>query len=251
MAVTLDGVPPHLLARRWGVPRVLLHGRHASSLDAAHEQAGAGAPAGTVILVEEQTDGRGRDGRTWSSAPGGVWLAVVLRPRHTELGAAAIRAGLVVADTLDELLGGAQARVKWPNDVLLGDRKVAGVLCEGRWQGDALQWLALGVGINVHNALPAEVAPRAMTLGERLPAVRRLAVLDRLVPGLVAIARHGPRLTEAERAAFAVRDWLSGRALRRPLAGRSAGVADDGALLVAVAGRADAATVREGHVELA
>src|SRR5204862_319816 len=94
----------------------------------------------------------------------------------------AIRAGLAVADAVDALLGGPVARLKWPNDVLLDDRKIAGVLCEGRWQGDRLQWLAVGVGVNVRNALPAAVASRAVALHERLPDVRRTAVLDRLGP---------------------------------------------------------------------
>src|SRR5437763_483784 len=64
-------------------------------------------------------------------------------------------------------------RLKWPNDVLLDDRKLAGILCEGRWQGERLQWLAVGVGVNVRNAVPPAVASRAIALEERLPDVRR------------------------------------------------------------------------------
>lgn len=144
-----DGFSAAALARRWGVPHVAVRERCASSLDVAHELAAAGAASGTTILAEEQTAGRGRDGRVWHSPAGGIWLAIVLRPARVELAAASIRAGLIVADVVDEMVGAPVARVKWPNDVLCDDRKLAGVLCEGRWQGDTLQWLAVGVGINV------------------------------------------------------------------------------------------------------
>src|SRR5256884_5357795 len=88
------------------------------------------------------------------------------------------------------------SRLKWPNDVLLGERKLAGILCEGRWHGEALQWLAVGVGVNVCNAIPAPVAHRAVALGEWLPSVRRLDVLDRLVPALARLASGEPALSE-------------------------------------------------------
>jgi BirA family biotin operon repressor/biotin-[acetyl-CoA-carboxylase] ligase len=175
----------------------------------------------------------------------------VLRPARAELAAVSIRAGLVVADVVDELIGASAARLKWPNDVLCDDRKLAGVLCEGRWQGDMLQWLAVGIGINVCNAIPPELAARAIALAERLPRIRRLDLLDRLVPAVGRLTGRSARLTEGERAAFAARDWLRGRALAAPIPGRGAGLADDGALLVAVPHAAVPTPVREGHVELA
>lgn len=250
-SLMLDGLPAAALARRWGVARVVLRAREASSLDLAHAAGADGAPDGTAVLVEEQTAGRGRDGRSWQSPAGGVWLAMVLRPARAELPAASIRAGLVVADVVDDLLGAPLARLKWPNDVMCDDRKLAGVLCEGRWQGDALQWLAVGIGINVCNPIPVDLATRAIALAERRPMLRRLDVLDRLVPAVARLTGRGARLTEAERAAFAARDWLRGRALARPVPGRGAGLADDGALLVAGADAAALTAVREGHVELA
>ena len=246
---TLDTVPAHLLARRWGVPQTTIFPVLTSSLDAVHELGAAGAPHGSTVIVEEQTAGRGRDGRTWRSPYGGVWLGVLLRPARADVGALSIRAGLVVADAVDELLGVPRARVKWPNDVLVDDRKVAGVLCEGRWQGEALQWLALGVGVNVCNAIPAELAGAAAALYELLPGVRRVDLLDRLVPGVAAITAGGVALSEAECAAFAERDWLRGRVLRAPAAGQAAGIRPDGALLVHDG--AGPVAVLEGHVELA
>ena len=99
--LTFDGVPANTLARRWGVPQAAVFRRLTSSLDAIHELGGAGAPHGTTAIAEEQTAGRGRDGRTWRSPAGGVWLGVLLRPGHAELGALCIRAGLIVADAVD------------------------------------------------------------------------------------------------------------------------------------------------------
>lgn len=252
--VTLDGLPAAVLARRWGAPRCCLARVVGSTLDAAHVLGQEGAPAGTIVLADVQTAGRGRNGHTWASPPGGIWLALLLRPRSAALGVMSIRAGLIVAEVVDEMLGGAGGgppltRIKWPNDVLLDDRKLAGVLCEGRWQGDVLQWLAVGIGLNVTNEIVPELRERAIAFCEALPGVRRLDVLDRLVPPLARLGTGGERLSEQECAAFAARDWLRDRMLRAPAAGRAAGVRTDGALLVE---RAEGVlAVREGHVEAA
>jgi len=244
----LDGIPAAVLARRWGVPHCGLFRTLASTLDAIHDLGAQGAPAGSVVIAEEQTAGRGRDGRTWRSPLGGVWLGMLVRPPFPDAGILSLRAGLVVADVADELLGRTPAALKWPNDVLLDGRKLAGILCEARWQGDAPQWLALGIGINVANEIPAELADRAIALRELLPDVRRIDVLDRLVPALRPLTTHHAPLTDFECAAFARRDWLRGRQIRTPLSGRAAGIRPDGALLVET--DAGAGVVRDGHVEL-
>ena len=248
--MTLDDIPANLLARRWGVPQCGVFRTLSSSLDAIHDVAAQGAPSGTVIVAEEQTAGRGRDGRTWRSPLGGVWLAMLLRAPVPVLGALSLRVGLVLADVVDDLVGreAARTRLKWPNDVLLGDRKIAGILCEARWQGEAPQWLAIGVGVNVVNDIPAELASRAIALREVLPDVRRLDLLDRLVPALLPLTTHHAPLTESECTAFARRDWLRGRQIRTPIAGRAAGIRPDGALLVDTG--SGTTMVREGHVEL-
>jgi BirA family biotin operon repressor/biotin-[acetyl-CoA-carboxylase] ligase len=249
--LTLDGVPAAVLATSWGVPQAGYFRRLPSCLDAIHDLAAQGAPEGSVVIAEEQTAGRGREGRSWRSPPGGVWLALLLRPAQAEPGGGpvSIRGGLAVADAIDAVLGRPAAQLKWPNDVLLEDRKVAGVLCEGRWQGMTPQWLAVGVGINVANAIPPELARQAIALGELLPGVRRIDVLDRLVPILARLGAHAARLSDAECAAFGARDWLRGRLIRRPIFGRALGPRPDGALMVDAGGATTA--VREGHVELA
>jgi BirA family biotin operon repressor/biotin-[acetyl-CoA-carboxylase] ligase len=247
--LTLDGLAAADLAARWGVPQCGLFRQLGSTFDAIHDLAAQNAATGTVVIAEEQTAGRGREGRTWHSPAGGVWLGMLLRPARAELGVISVRVGLAVADAVDALLGRVETRLKWPNDVVLGERKLAGILCEGRWHGEAPQWLAVGVGVNVCNAIPAAVARRAVALVEWLPAIRRLDLLDRLVPALAGLASGEPALSERECAAFAARDWLLGRQLRSPAAGRARGLRPDGALLVDLG--AATIAVREGHVELA
>jgi BirA family biotin operon repressor/biotin-[acetyl-CoA-carboxylase] ligase len=175
---------------------------------------------------------------------------MLLRPPAPVLGALSLRVGLVLADVVDDLVGrhASRTQLKWPNDVLVHDRKIAGILCEGRWQGETLQWLGVGVGVNVANEIPAELSGRAIALRELLPDVRRLDLLDRLVPALLPLTTHHAPLTESECTAFARRDWLRGRQIRAPIAGRVAGIRPDGALLVDTA--AGSGVVREGHVEL-
>ena len=196
--LTLDGIPEAALARRWGVPHCALFRSLASTLDALHARAAQGAPAGTVVIAEEQTAGRGRDGRTWRSPAGGVWLALLIRTPTPAVGALSLRVGLVLADVVDDMLEAPRAQLKWPNDILLESRKLAGTLCESRWQGDAPQWLAVGIGVNVVNEIPAELAGRAIALNELLPGVRRLDLLDRLVPALLPLTTQHAALTESE-----------------------------------------------------
>jgi len=246
--IGIDDIPAAALARRWGIPQCGVFRTLPSALDAIHDLDAQGAPSGTVVLAEEQTAGRGREGRTWRSPAGGVWLGMLLRSPVPVAGVLSLRIGLVLADVVEAVAPGRRPALKWPNDVLVNDRKVAGILCESRWQGEALQWLGVGIGINVANAVPAELEQQAISLSELRPGVRRIDVLDVLVPALVRLTAHGAQLTEFECAAFARRDWLRGRHLRAPLAGRAAGIRPDGALLVDTG--AGTTMVRDGHVEL-
>ena len=117
----------------------------------------AGAPEGTCVLALEQTRGRGRMERTWRSDRGkGLYLSVVLRPPWPahESGWLSILAALAVARALDRL-GVRGARIKAPNDVHVGARKIAGVLVEPRLGGDRIEFAVVGIGLNVAHA-PAD-----------------------------------------------------------------------------------------------
>jgi BirA family biotin operon repressor/biotin-[acetyl-CoA-carboxylase] ligase len=146
-----------------GRPR--LHLRETDSTnERARELAGAGAPHGTLVTASAQTAGRGRQGRRWEAPPGTALLCSLIVRRYDAL--LSLRAGLAVAET-----AGGAALVKWPNDVLLDRRKVAGVLVEGRPQDG---WAVVGIGVNVAvepAALGPELSERAGTLGRPRSAV--------------------------------------------------------------------------------
>jgi BirA family biotin operon repressor/biotin-[acetyl-CoA-carboxylase] ligase len=216
-------------------------------MDLLHELAAKGAEAGTVVVAGEQTAGRGSRGRAWHSPPGGLWLSVLYRPgRPAGIELASLRIGLAVADAI-EALGQVSVAIKWPNDLMLGEHKVGGILCEARWQGDALAWVVAGVGINVTNPRPEELA--AVRLADHLPGVTPEMLEPGITAGLRALELSGERLGEMELTAIRRRDWLRGRRLRAPASGTVAGIAPDGSLLVKTTGRCTA--VRAGTVELA
>lgn len=226
-----DGLGPDELQHRLGVPHLLCLRKVTSTLDLIHELAQDAAPTGTLVLADEQVAGRGRQGRSWHSPPGvGVWIGLLRRPeRKPETGVFALRVGLVLVDALATL--GITARIKWPNDVVVRGRKLAGVLCETRWLGERLRWMAVGVGINVHHPLPDEVTHTAIALAELVPTVSRVAVLEALAPRLVALSDE-PTLSDGELAAYRQHDALMGHELVEPVRGHAKGIDHDGALLV-------------------
>ncbi len=226
-----DGLDPAALAARLGAPSCLVLERVTSTLDIIHELAVEGAPCGALVLADEQVSGRGRQSRRWYSPKGGgVWLSSLKRPsRPVEGGVLALRTGLAVVRALADL--DVVAKLKWPNDVMLHDRKLAGVLCEARWRGPEIAWVALGIGINVHGPLPEEIVGRAISLDEVLPGVERLMVLDALMPWIRALCDR-PILDESECLEFGQCDWLVDRAIREPVEGTARGVDRTGALVV-------------------
>jgi len=217
-----------------------------SVLDVAHDMAGAGATHGTLVVAECQTAGRGRQGRAWHSPVGGLWLAVVIRPtRPLEPGPLALRVGLVVAETLAGFLGVEEhVAVKWPNDILLGGKKLGGVLCEARWRGGAMAWVAVGVGINLSNAIPTDVASGAIGAG----ALPREALAVALAEAIAALP-EGTELHPDELERLGRLDALRGTVLSEPVAGVARGIAADGALLIETG--TGLAAVRTGSARLA
>jgi BirA family biotin operon repressor/biotin-[acetyl-CoA-carboxylase] ligase len=221
---------------RFGTPRA--HFRLIDSTNArARELAGRGAPDGTVVTAAEQSAGRGRQGRTWSAPAGRALLcSVVIRdpPRLLPLAA-----GAAVAEVV-----GRGALIKWPNDVLVDRRKVAGILVEGRPQE---RWAVVGVGLNVAlrpDDFPFELRDTAGTLGLEPNSIE--AVLRALLDGLERLcAEDSASLLEAVRA----RDALLGREVKWAGGrGVSAGIDDDGRLMVATESGTVALDAGEVHL---
>jgi BirA family biotin operon repressor/biotin-[acetyl-CoA-carboxylase] ligase len=122
-----------------------------STNDIAAELACSGASHGYVVLAEEQTAGRGRLGRAWLSPRGGIWMTLVLRPPFDirSLIALPLAGALAIARSINSSLS-AKARVRWPNDVTLESRKIAGTLAESQYNGGELQYALLGIGIDAN-----------------------------------------------------------------------------------------------------
>lgn len=122
-----------------------------STNDVARELAVAGASEGVCVIAREQTAGRGRNGRSWSSVAGeGLYLSLILRPRVTASASAVITlaAAVAVAETI-RLDFQAASDIKWPNDVLVRGRKICGILVESAVEGDRLQYAVMGIGVNI------------------------------------------------------------------------------------------------------
>jgi BirA family biotin operon repressor/biotin-[acetyl-CoA-carboxylase] ligase len=201
-----------------------------STQDEVHRLAEEGAPAGTAVVAETQVAGRGSRGRNWVSAPGGLWLSVLWRGPADVAQLLSIRAGLAIARVLDGVGGLPPVRLKWPNDVIIDDAKVGGILCEGRW-GPANGWVAVGLGLNVTNPLPSDARFRPAALAQWRPDLDAAALAAPVAAALGTLPA-APVLSDEELAAWRARDWLAGRVLRAPVTGRISGVNSAGRLLV-------------------
>jgi BirA family transcriptional regulator, biotin operon repressor / biotin---[acetyl-CoA-carboxylase] ligase len=181
-----------------GMPR--LHLRElGSTSDRARELAAAGAPHGTLVTTDHQVAGRGRQGRTWTTPPRrALTMSLVLRDFPIVL---PLVAGVAVAEAI-----GRAATIKWPNDVLVEGRKVAGILAESR-PSDG--WAVLGIGVNVAvgaDEFPPELRERAGTLGRREEDVEVV-----LAGILEALERWLDEPLDALLDAWRERDALAGR----------------------------------------
>ncbi len=147
-----DLIETHLRARRIGRPLEVV-AEVTSTNDLVLAAARRGEPEGLAVVADLQTAGRGRRGRRWTSPPGvGLYLSVLLRPglppRHAPL--ISLAAGLAVAEGIARITD-LSPRLKWPNDVQLGGRKVAGILAELTADGDSVRHIVLGIGLNVRH----------------------------------------------------------------------------------------------------
>jgi len=238
-----EGAGAGELAARWGLPAVHLYARTGSTNDAARALADGGASHGTLVLAEEQTAGRGRSGRPWSSPAGlGVWMSMVARPALLPApGLLPILVGLAAAEAIDPFVRPAVTQVKWPNDLQLAGRKIAGILCEGSWDGARPGAVVVGIGLNVLHApddFPGEVRGTATSLrivGGWVPP--RAEVAGAVAAAVMrALLRPPAQLTGGLLDELRRRDALEGRPVRvtgaTETAGTAMGVTPAGALLV-------------------
>jgi BirA family transcriptional regulator, biotin operon repressor / biotin---[acetyl-CoA-carboxylase] ligase len=221
-----------------GTPRFHLR-RTDSTNERARELASAGAPHGTLVTAAEQTAGRGRQGRIWTAPPGrALLLSLVLRVEQPAL--VPLAAGVAIAEAV-----GDDARIKWPNDVLVEGRKVAGILVESRPQEG---WAVLGIGLNVAirpDDFPPELRTSAGTLGREPTDLD--PTLDRL---LEALERWLAADQDTVIAAWRARDALEGRRIEwADGAGKAVGIDDAGRLLVGTSSGTLALDAGEVHLK--
>lgn len=224
--------------------RVVYYPTIGSTNDRALDLAAAGEPEGVIVLAEEQTSGRGRRERIWTSrSRAGIYVSIILRPDVPAARAPmfTFTAAVAVAEALREACH-VQAGIKWPNDVVVGRRKIAGILAESRGSDPRIREMVMGIGVNV-NQTEEEFGP----LAQRATSVRVEAgtAVDR-VPILAAILegferRYGAVLRG--QTADLLRDWEALSALPRGhrvtvdgpsgrCEGTVAGVDEEGALLL-------------------
>ena len=177
-----------------GVKRLVRLKETASTQTVARALAGEGAPDGTLVWALRQTAGKGRLGRRWRSAPGGLYVSWLIRPKFppARLAEFSLACGAAAAAAVRDA-SGAETAVKPPNDVLARGadgkfRKLCGILCEASGDSTSLHWLVVGVGVNVDNAPPLKRATSLKALTGRRAG---------LEPVLRALMR---RLTRARRA---------------------------------------------------
>lgn len=186
-------------------PLLLVRDETGSTNDDAKEQARSGAAEGSVVQALRQTSGRGRQGHLWMSEPGNLYMSMVLRPQVSpaDSGQISFLAAVALARTVEAFLPqGADIALKWPNDVLVSGRKVAGILLEAESASgaQAIEWLVLGIGLNLCHG--PEGAISLQEAGAEAPEVN--AVRDTLMGNLLSLYR----LWQAEGFAAVRSAWL-------------------------------------------
>jgi BirA family transcriptional regulator, biotin operon repressor / biotin---[acetyl-CoA-carboxylase] ligase len=154
-----------------------------STMDAAKKEALWGAEAGTVVVTDEQVAGRGRLQRTWLSPKGALAFSIILRPNIEYLHCMIMLASLSVANAI-ETTTGLRCQIKWPNDVLIHDKKVCGILIETDIRKNSLQHVIIGIGINVNMRVAEypEIASFATSLSDQTGLeVSRLQIVSRVL----------------------------------------------------------------------
>ncbi|WP_010650623.1 biotin--[acetyl-CoA-carboxylase] ligase [Oceanobacillus massiliensis] len=157
------------LDTKWIAKTIIHKEKTGSTQTLAHQAALENAPHGTIVIADEQTEGRGRMNRTWHSNKGkGIWLSILLRPEMLPNDASKLTllAATVLADVLESTVQ-TRAHIKWPNDILLNQKKIAGILTEMQAEQDRIQYILIGIGLNVNHSkedLQEDIQSKATSL---------------------------------------------------------------------------------------
>jgi BirA family transcriptional regulator, biotin operon repressor / biotin---[acetyl-CoA-carboxylase] ligase len=166
-----------------------------STMETAKREANWGVEAGTVIVADEQTDGRGRLARTWVSPKGGLAFSLILRPNIEYLPFMMMMTSLAVANSIQSVTG-LKPWIKWPNDVLLNEKKVCGILIENDIRKNSLRHTIIGIGINVNINMPDYplIAPIATSLSDQLgKPVSRLTMIREVLTEMDNLYQYLPQ----------------------------------------------------------
>jgi BirA family transcriptional regulator, biotin operon repressor / biotin---[acetyl-CoA-carboxylase] ligase len=223
-----------------------------STNDVARERAREGAAQFTVILAGDQSAGRGRQGREWISPPGNLFLSVLLRPadRFADAGLIPLAAGVAVSEALEAF--GVRARLKWPNDLVVAEKKIGGLLAEASSVGAGVDSVVLGVGVNLSlDPAAAPAALRDLVTSVKAESGRVVApeeaaaeTLARVSVWYDALAREGAAAVLAAWRARSVPWWgrpVEVRSGQRLVRGVARGVDERGALILDLEGGTRAA----------
>lgn len=207
-----EGEPTRVWAEVWGIPELEAHATLASTSRRARALAVAGAPPWTVVVSDGQTEGRGREGRRWTSEPGaGLWFSLTAPDGRAGLQLLPLRVGLAVVTVLRALGGAEDVGLKWPNDLWWRDRKLGGILCERDARG-----VVIGVGLNLRSPEGGGFGVPPVGLEELVGGrVARAPLLGALVARIRGLVQSGgARLSGDELDRLAAVDHLRGRAVR-------------------------------------
>ncbi len=211
----------------------------------ATQKAKEGAPEGTIVVAEEQKKGRGRMGRDFICPNGGLWFSIILRPEIKVMLATRITylVAVAVAETINDL-GSIKAEIKWPNDILIANKKVCGILTEMSAEIDLINYLVVGVGVNINfsaNIFSGELEDKATTLLTELGyEINRVEFFQSLLKNIEKLYLNlddfETVLNRWKELNCTLGKTVTIKDNRREVTGKAVDINQDGALILKVAG---------------
>lgn len=223
---------------------VFAHDEVISTQPLAHEAAAKGAPEGTLVLAEQQTGGKGRLGRPWHSPKGtGIWMSLIVRPAIPlpKTPQMTLLTAVTMARTIREVTG-VPVKIKWPNDIFCGDKKLCGILTELNAEADRVNYLVIGIGLNANSVdsdFPTELLPIATSLRiESGEEVKRADFIQQFCRNFEEeydhFLQHGFQRVkqEWEKHSYSIGRWVTVQTISQSFEGRAVGLDDEGVLMV-------------------